>query len=201
MANDTRERILVTAAEMFRRRGFAGTSLKELVAAADAPTGSIYHHFPRGKEQVGIEVVQMAGAMYATLIPLFLAPHEDLEEGVREFFQLAGAHLEQSGWQDACPIATIALEVASVNEPMREATASVFEGWVQDGSAFFRSRGIAEADARALALALICALEGAFVLARSLRSTEPLQRAGEAIAAQAGAALARAQAAGVPAPA
>lgn len=191
MAKDTRERILITAAELFRRKGYSGTPVKEIVEQGDVPAGSIYHHFPGGKEQIGVEVVGMAGAMYATLIPLFLAPHEDVEEGVREFFRLAGVHLQESGWQDACPIATIALEVASESEPMREATASVFDAWVSDGTAFFSSRGLSAEDARAMALAMIAALEGGFILARATQSTEPLDRAGEVLAAQAAARLAQ----------
>jgi AcrR family transcriptional regulator len=192
MASSTRERILIAAAELFRRKGYTGTGLKEIVAAADAPFGSLYHHFPGGKEEVGLEVVRVAGGMYATMIPYLLAANDDLEVAIRDSFRLAGEHLEASGWQDACPIATIALEVASVNEPIRQATAEAFATWVEDCAELLRTRGLDEQAATTLGFALVTALEGAFVLARASRSVEPLERAGEVIAAQAGLALATA---------
>jgi AcrR family transcriptional regulator len=60
----TRERILYSAAELFRRQGYAATGLKQVVAAANAPFGSLYHHFPGGKEQLGDEVLRAGGAFY-----------------------------------------------------------------------------------------------------------------------------------------
>jgi AcrR family transcriptional regulator len=153
------------------------------LGAARAPFGSLYHHFPGGKQQLGSEVVRAPGAMYATLIPAAHESHDDLVAGVREFFRLAGEHLEQSGWQDACPIATIALEVACTSEPLREATGAVFESWVGDGERVIAAHGIDPPLARRLAIGLLGALEGAFVLARAWRSVEPLHAAGEAVAA------------------
>lgn len=65
MAGATRERILQTGAELFRRQGFAGTGVKQIVAEASAPFGSIYHFFPGGKEQLGEEVIRSSGSSMA----------------------------------------------------------------------------------------------------------------------------------------
>lgn len=180
----TRERILNATAELLRRKGYNGTGLKEIVSQADAPFGSIYHHFPGGKQQLAQEVIHTAGATYALLLPAVMDNQPDPVTGVREFFRLAGQHLEESGWQDACPIATIALEVASVNESLREATSEVFEDWIARGTTFLIGAGIDEATARPLAIGLIAALEGAFILARASRTVEPLHAAGELLAAE-----------------
>jgi len=184
MATPTRERILGTTTELFRRQGYNGTGIKQIVAGAKAPFGSVYHHFPGGKEQLGAEVIRASGAMYALLLPAVFGPAPDLVSGARAFFGLAGEHLEASGWVDACPIATVALEVASTSEPLREATRDVFDAWVADGTALLAEGGLAEDVARRLAIGMVCALEGAFVLARAGRTTEPLQAAGELVAAQ-----------------
>lgn len=95
-------------------------------------------------------------------------------------FAGAAETLRQTGYADACPIETVALEVASTNEPLRQATAEVFEGWIASGSRRFARAGIPDGTARELAISLIAALEGAFVLSRALRSTEPLEVAGAA---------------------
>ena len=183
MATPTRERIVQSSAELFRRQGFTGTGVKQIVAEASAPFGSLYHFFPRGKEQLGEEVIRWSGGLYGQLIDLFFEPGGDIAAAVEDFFAAAGDTLVETDYADACPIATVALEVSSTSEPMREACADVFEGWLRGATARFVHEGIAEDRARELAITFIAALEGAFVLARALRSTEPLKAAGDAVVA------------------
>jgi AcrR family transcriptional regulator len=189
MSTPTRERIVVAGAELLRVKGYTGTGVKEIVAAAEAPFGSLYHHFPGGKEQLGEEVIRYSGAIYAQLVPAVFDAAPDVVTGVRMFFAGAGEHLEESGWADACPIATVALEVASTSEPLRTATAEVFESWIAALAPRFAAAGLPDARARELAIALLAGLEGAFVLARAWRSLEPLHVAGEVAAGALAAAL------------
>jgi AcrR family transcriptional regulator len=162
-----------------RLQGYNATGIKQIVTAAQAPFGSIYHHFPGGKEQIGAEAIRVSGKLYEALIPAIFDPAPDLPAAVRMFFAGAGAHLEETGYEDACPIATVALEVSSTSEPMRLACADVFESWVTAALPRFTAAPLPEATARELVIAMICALEGAFVLARAARSTEPMRVAGE----------------------
>jgi hypothetical protein len=81
-----------------------------------------------------------------------------------------------------CPVASVAAEIADTVEELRETSASVFQNWVDGGSDYFASRGLDPSQAREVTLALIAALEGAFVVARTLRSTEPLLAAGRVLA-------------------
>nr|MBA3306984.1 TetR/AcrR family transcriptional regulator [Thermoleophilaceae bacterium] len=165
----TRDRILETTAELFRRYGYTGTGLKQVVAEAGAPFGSLYHHFPGGKEQLGVEVIRRSGRMYFELFEAVYDGAPDAATGVGDFFAGAAEVLRETDYADACPIATVALEVASTNEPLREATAEVFEGWIEGAAGRFAAAGVPDAEARGLAIRVISALEGAFVLARALR--------------------------------
>ena len=95
-------------------------------------------------------------------------PAPDLVTAVRAFFAGAAEHLRETDYEDACPIATVALEVSSTSETMREACADVFESWIAAGvAAVHRPPGSSAAKARELTIAMIGALEGAFVLARA----------------------------------
>jgi len=181
---DTRERIIDASAELLRRQGYAATGVKQIVAAAKAPFGSIYHHFPGGKEELGAAAIRRSGALYELLIPAVFDSAPDLVSAVRLFFAGAAAHLEDSEYEDACPIATVALEVSSTSDTMREACADVFESWIAAGLPRFGAEGLDEATSRELVIGMIAALEGAFVLARATQSTEALHVAGE-LAAQA----------------
>ena len=185
----TRDRILDTTAELFRRYGYTGTGMMQVVAEAGAPFGSLYHHFPGGKEQLGEKVVRRSGRMYFGLFEAIYDRAPNPVAGTEDFFAGAAEVLRETDYADACPIATIALEVASTNEPLRRATADVFEGWIGRAAGRFAAAGVPDAEARKLALSVIAALEGAFVLARALRSTEPVEVAGESVTAAVRAAL------------
>jgi AcrR family transcriptional regulator len=178
LAAGTRDRIMDSSAELFRRQGYAGTGIKQILAAAGAPFGSLYHFFPGGKEQLGAEAIRTSGRLYLELFATVAATAPDVPSAVEAFFGGAAQTLEETGYADACPIATVALEVASTNEPMREACAEVFESWITGATAYFASAGIPPQPARELAVSMLCLLEGAFVFCRTMRSTEPLRLAG-----------------------
>ncbi|WP_249011275.1 TetR/AcrR family transcriptional regulator [Conexibacter sp. DBS9H8] len=185
----TRERIVEASAELMRRQGYSATGVKQIAEMARAPFGSLYHFFPGGKEQLGAEAIRASGTLYELLIPAVFDQAADPVTGVRDFFAGAATHLVESDYADACPIATVALEVSSSSETLRLACAEVFERWINAGAERFSAAGAAPATARDLALAMLSALEGAFVIARATRDTKPLLVAGEITAAAAQAAL------------
>jgi AcrR family transcriptional regulator len=178
----TRDRIVQSSAELFRQQGYNATGVKQIVTAAEAPFGSLYHFFPGGKEQLGAEAIKASGAIYELLIPAVLDPAPDIVTGIRDFFAGAAEHLRETDYADACPIATVALEVSSSSEPMRQACAEVFDSWIAAGAMRHERAGLTPEQARTLTIGFLAALEGAFVLARALRSTEPLEVAGEQVA-------------------
>jgi len=184
MANDTRARILDATAELYRRQGMAATGLKQIATAAGAPFGSIYHHFPGGKEQISEEVIHAEGVRYGLLVGPQLAAVTDIAEEIPDIFASAAALLEELDYTEACSIETIALEVASTNERLRTATETVFSGWIDALTQWFTQTGLSEDACRSLALGCLTSLEGAFVLCRSLRSTEPMIAAGLAVQAR-----------------
>jgi AcrR family transcriptional regulator len=145
----------------------------------------VYHHFPGGKEQLGGEAIRRSGALYAQLIPAMFDAAPDVVTGIENFFAGAAEHLEESDYADACPIATVALEVSSTSEVMRAACSDVFGSWIARGAARFQAAGMSAEQARETTIAMLCALEGAFVLARATRSTEPLRVAGRLAACSA----------------
>jgi AcrR family transcriptional regulator len=186
----TRERILEATARLFQRQGYAGTGMKQIAAESGAPFGSIYHFFPGGKDQLSDEVIRLSGRMYAVMLAPVLTEAADPVTAARDFFDGAAQTLRDTDYADACPIAAVALEVASTNERLRLATAEVFEGWIGGCAAYFEQAGIAGEQARGLAVAMLSLLEGAFVFSRAKRDTEALEVAGELFARQVEAALA-----------
>jgi AcrR family transcriptional regulator len=190
VTSGTKERILDSSGELFRRQGYMGTGVKQILNEAGAPFGSLYHFFPGGKAELGAETVRRSGALYGLLLGEFAGPEVPLAAGIRAFFAGAAETLRETDYADACPIATVALEVSSTDEELRRACADVFDAWIAGGTERFAAEGIRRDRARTLVIQMLAALEGAFVLSRALRSTEPVELAGAASVAAIEAALA-----------
>ena len=174
----TRDRIITATAELFRRQGYNGTSLKQVTLAAEAPFGSLYHSFPGGKEELGEVVITTSGRAYRQLFEVIYEAAAGPVEAIGDFFEGAAAVLEETGYIDACPIGTVALEVASTNDRLRRATADVFASWVEAASTRLVAAGLTPAGAEELATVLVAAIEGGFMLSRAARSPEPMRAAG-----------------------
>ncbi|MET7686281.1 TetR/AcrR family transcriptional regulator [Streptomyces sp. NPDC005423] len=128
--SNTRARIQRAATVLFRRPGYSATGLKRIAVEADAPFGSIYHFFPGGKQQVAEDMIRVSGTEYGRMVLALLDSVPDPVESLVRAFEAAADDLAAADYADACPIGTVALEVASSNEVLRTATAEVFEEWV-----------------------------------------------------------------------
>ena len=190
MPTDTRDRIITATAELFRARGYHGASLKQVTAASGAPIGSVYHFFPGGKAELAEAVLASTGASYRALYELIADAAPDPVVAVTDFFDGAAAVLEETGYLDACPIGTVALEVASSDERLRRATAAVFASWAEAIVVRLTAAGLDEATAGDLATTLIAGIEGGFMLSRAAHSPEPMRTVGRAMSRLVAAALA-----------
>lgn len=169
--------------EAMRTQGYAATGIKRVVEASGAPNGSLYHHFPGGKRDVAATALRQMGAAYAELVTGLFAKEGDLGTVIESAFVAAAEDMEQTGFANMCPVGTVAGEVADTEPELRSVVADIVDMWISGGTDVFVGRGLADEDARTLVTAVIAALEGAFVLARTQRSRDPLLAAGRAMGA------------------
>ncbi len=181
-APETRDRLIAATTELFRRHGFNGTSISAVSKAAEAPTGSLYHFFPGGKEELTEAALVTMGAVYRELFEMFAATAETPSQAIVNLFDGAADVLVESDFIDPCPIGTIAREVASTHEPLRLAARTVFESWNQAASEMFCDAGLPADEAAALATTVIAAIEGGFVLTRTSRDAEIIRTIGRQMA-------------------
>lgn len=174
---DSRERMIATAAVLLRRQGYAATGWRQVVADSATPWGSQAHHFPGGKQQLASEAIDRSGRQYehALRAALSSAHPADAVEGWAELAALA---LEQSGWADGCPVATVALETAHESDELAAACERAFRSWRAALSDSMVDHGLPPADAADLALLVLASMEGALLLARTSHSPEPLRTVG-----------------------
>ena len=181
MPTTTRERIIQASSALFMERGYSASGLKQISAASDAPIGSLYHFFPGGKEELAAETLRTSGAAYQALVEAVFDDAPDIVTGVRECFAGAAEVLRATDYADACPIATVALEVASSDESLRLVTAGIFESWLDSATERLGRAGIEPARARELATVLVAALEGGFLLSRAAKDTTAMDAIGAAM--------------------
>jgi AcrR family transcriptional regulator len=178
---DTRERILTATNESFRRRGYHGTSLRDVATGAAAPIGSLYHFFPGGKDELTVATLIWSGDAYRRLFEMIAEAAANPAVAITDFFDGAAAVLRETDFIDPCPIGTVAREVASTNDAIRAATDHVFATWIAAAAMHFEAAGMTASEAEQLATTVVAALEGGFVLARARRDPEPLLRVGRSM--------------------
>lgn len=163
-----------------------------MLGAAEAPYGSLYHFFPGGKQELGAAALSYGGDQYRALLESVYPPEADVVEATEAAFRRAAELLDDAEYRYACPVATIALEVANNDEPMRNAAAVAFESWLEVLEQRFTAAGLTVERARDVAVEIFCLMEGAVLLSRTTRSSAPLYTAGRAAANAVAAGLAAA---------
>lgn len=186
---ETRTRLIESAAELFSTYGYGGTGIKKVLASAEAPYGSLYHFFPGGKEELGAAGLKYGADKYRAQIEKFHPPGSDPVAATKASFDHVADAMASSDFTSACPVATIALEASGTNEVLREAAAVAYESWLEVLETRFAESGIEDSLAREVAVQCFCLMEGAVLLARTIRSVDPLHMAGRAATAVITAAL------------
>jgi TetR/AcrR family transcriptional regulator, transcriptional repressor for nem operon len=178
----SRERIVARAAGLFAERGIAGTSLDEVLAAAEAGKGQFYHYFPSRDElvtaAVGYRCAQVTAGLTTALSGV--SSLAGLEQALAGYI----AAFEQQG-MPGCPIGTLATEIAGRNEDARLHAAAGFDTWerlLAEALERMRQRGELHADAEpaVLATGLLASIEGGMVLSQARKDIASLRVAVEA---------------------
>ncbi|MET8426318.1 TetR/AcrR family transcriptional regulator [Nocardia sp. NPDC004860] len=175
---ETRDRLLDATQELVEAGGYFGAGLNQVIALSGAPRGSLYFHFPGGKDQLVGESVRRAGAVIGDSLGALADSELPVADFVDLVLQQLGDRLETSEWRKGCPVATVALETAAANDSMQQACSEVYSSWEET----LRARLAGQPGADDLATAILALIEGALLLARAHRSREPLDRVGRQIA-------------------
>jgi TetR/AcrR family transcriptional regulator, lmrAB and yxaGH operons repressor len=165
--------MLVSAAEVLRERGAAGVTIDEVLARSCAPRGSVYYHFPDGRNQILTEALQYAGEAITEVID------EAAQKGgmylVRQFVEFWEDLLVESDFTAGCPVVAAAIGSADDEPQLTTVAGGIFSHWRDALMRAFVADGFEGSDAASLAIMCIASLEGAVVLCRSIRSVDPLR--------------------------
>jgi AcrR family transcriptional regulator len=176
----TRDRLIQSAQYLFWERGFAGTSMSELLAHAEVNSGSFYHFFD-SKEALLRAVLE--GYLHL-LRPMVVDPaFASVEEPLGRIFAILAGYRQRILGTDCkygCPLGRLALEIDPENAPAHDLIARNFQGWIEavrECLAQMKDSLPADTDRDALATYVLVVMEGGVMLSRSYRSVEPFDRA------------------------
>ena len=173
VSSDTKQRMVDAAVRLFRTQGYAATSWRGLVAESGTPWGSVQHHFPGGKPELAVAALDAGADVALAAIRIGFDKHESAGEAIAWWFGKAQRLLERSDYEQGCPIGMLAL--GSGDPAVAEASRSALLRWRAALAERLADRGYD--DSEALALSVLTTLQGALVLAKGLRSSEPLELA------------------------
>lgn len=169
MARGVRERMVASAVDLLARRGLQSTSFSEVLERSGAPRGSIYHHFPDGKDQMIGAALDAAGGRAIELLDLKAgAPAEEIATW---FLHIWREVLIRGRFEAGC--AVLAVAVAADSPELLDQTARVFRTWRRRIGELLEQGGLRADDAQRFAAVLVASSEGAVVLARAEQSLEP----------------------------
>jgi AcrR family transcriptional regulator len=171
---DTRTKMLVGAAQVMRERGAAGVTIDEVLARSGAPRGSVYYHFPDGRNQILTEALRYSGDSITAMIDD--AAGWGARALLREFVEFWLRQLSDGNFTAGCPVVAAAIG-SDDDDPKLSADAAVILGhWCTALTRAFVNDGFDDAGAASLAVTSIAALEGAIVLCRSTHNADPLRQ-------------------------
>ena len=179
--NDSKQRIEHEAAELLSRDGYNGMGLKALGEATGLPPGSIYHHFPGGKDEIAASAIASTAEAIAQLLEALLADGVT-DEAIGAMFGFMADRLEASDWVAGCVVGTPALDDPTPAPGVLAACASGFERLSEPVVAALVRDGRPVGEAESLTMTLLAAYEGATLLARVQRSRAPLDAAADSTA-------------------
>jgi TetR/AcrR family transcriptional repressor of lmrAB and yxaGH operons len=162
-----REDLIETAAELFRARGYEGVGVAELLARSGAPRGSLYFHFPGGKEQIGAEAVARVGAGVTQRFRDLRESGVDLDTYIERVFKTTARESKERNYKGSCPIAAIAAETSSESPALARAVRETFAAWQDEMRLAAIENGLSAKSATIFASAMLAAMEGAFIVSKS----------------------------------
>jgi TetR/AcrR family transcriptional repressor of lmrAB and yxaGH operons len=173
--SNIREQILQTTCDLLEKQGYHGTGLNEIVKESSAPKGSLYHYFPKGKEQIAAEAVLQAGKVVSERIRAGLTESSSAPKAVHDFVMLVAENVERSGFAAGSPLTAVSMETATQSERINLACREAYEMLRAAFKEKLLDGGVSSAKAEELATFITASIEGGIILSRTFHNADPLR--------------------------
>jgi AcrR family transcriptional regulator len=175
VSSDARQKMIESAVTLLAMRGLQGTAFSDVLERSGAPRGSIYHHFPKGKDELVDAAIELSGQR--ALRVLDAVEGASAREITTYFLDLWREVLVRSKFRAGC--AVLAVTVATDSPDLLDHAAGIFRAWQGRLAGLYVAAGVEPRIASSFATTLVAASEGAVVLSRAEQSLEPFEQVAE----------------------
>jgi TetR/AcrR family transcriptional regulator, lmrAB and yxaGH operons repressor len=172
----TRARIIAATTDLLETQGYYATGLNQILQQSGAPKGSLYHHFPGGKEELAAVAMEVAGQIVLNDLDALVGQGADFREALDPLMAFFSERLRISDFQKGCPLATVTLETAASSDPIQQVCRNLYRAWQTRIEQLLLASGYSPTRAPAMALFALSAIEGALIICQAERSTLPLEQ-------------------------
>ena len=170
----TRDRILKEAKRLFQRNGYHAVGTAEILQAANAPKGSMYHHFPGGKEDIAVAAVKEIRAEVLASMNRLRTRHAATADCVRALATGMAHWLGRTHYREGTMLASITVGSVPDLPRLHAAIKQTFDEWRDQLAAWLCDEGWTKHAAAAMATTALAAMEGAMLVARVARKKTPI---------------------------
>jgi AcrR family transcriptional regulator len=171
MASDARTDMVVSAASLIASRGLTATSFAEVLGDSGAPRGSIYHHFPNGKDQLSYEALELVSERL--LAHVRDGASETPEQVLSNFIDIWRRVVVASNGSTGCAVAGVAVDTTG-NPIVMAHVRDIFRRWTNEVAHQLERTGMSTAQSSSVARTALASMEGSLILCRAEGSVEPL---------------------------
>jgi len=171
----TRDRLITSAARLFRQKGYHGTGLAEVLTASHTPKGSLYHHFPDGKSDLAMAAASWVSEGMLAIIDASFVDANSFADGATTFcYKLAKLFDTADHWR-SCPISTMLFDGPD-NDAFRNHADQILTSWSTLAAHHGQRLGMDAKAAAGAAELLLMTIQGAWTLARARKSADIIRR-------------------------
>ncbi len=173
---DTKEQLLFTSSKLFQKQGYHATGLSQIIKESGCPKGSLYYHFPNGKEQLAVEAIERATKMAQEEMSKVLVQENDALKAIDKLLEV-NESFELDMEYDGVPVSLLALETSHMNENLRLACLEACVVLLDEIANKLIESGWPKQAADEAAQFIFFVVEGSLILAVTSLSKEPMKLA------------------------
>jgi len=175
MGTDTKSLIIDMTTTLFQQKGYLGIGLNEILKACEISKGSLYHHFPNGKEELLIACLHSLNEAITTDMEEIFQHHSSTQAATQAMIEKLVVQFDREGMITGYTFSSIVSEMGSLSEPVRNACALSFTKIQEIYSSKLVADGFSKETASSISLMMTASIEGGIMLCLTKKTSDPLK--------------------------
>jgi len=178
---DTKSLLIDIATTLFQKKGYLGVGLNEILKACNISKGSLYHHFPNGKEELLIACLHSLNETITTDMEKIFQDNPSTQIAIQAMIEKLVIQFDREGMITGYTFSSIVREMGTLSEPVRNACALLYTNILRICTNKLVEDGFSQETAHSIALLMTASIEGGIMLCLAQKATSPLKIVSQAL--------------------